>query len=160
MYGFDKKSFAIGAAFLAALLTMLFWGPIRDLQAGSHSGKPAAPPTESAVPPAPTFGSKAVLESCWSREALAGSPDSAKVVRPWNDPSRDDPPSRLAPKTMLPPLAAPLRNSIRGVKLPADKKFIALTFDLCERAHARAGYDARVVNYLRAHSIKATFFAG
>ncbi|WP_069472231.1 polysaccharide deacetylase family protein [Candidatus Marithrix sp. Canyon 246] len=40
------------------------------------------------------------------------------------------------------------------------KKIIALTFDLCERTKERTGYDAAIVNYLRKHHIKATFYAG
>ena len=45
---------------------------------------------------------------------------------------------------------------------PADPqaRLIALTFDLCEQANERAGYDAEVVNALRAAGVKATFFAG
>jgi peptidoglycan/xylan/chitin deacetylase (PgdA/CDA1 family) len=37
---------------------------------------------------------------------------------------------------------------------------VALTFDLCEGARETSGYDAGVVNYLRAQGVKATFFAG
>ena len=53
------------------------------------------------------------------------------------------------------------RGSIRQVE-PADPqaRFVALTFDLCEQAGERAGYDAGVVDWLRAHRVKATFFAG
>jgi peptidoglycan/xylan/chitin deacetylase (PgdA/CDA1 family) len=46
------------------------------------------------------------------------------------------------------------------VKLPGGEKLVALTFDLCERADDRTGYDRAIVNYLRAHAIAATFFAG
>jgi peptidoglycan/xylan/chitin deacetylase (PgdA/CDA1 family) len=39
-------------------------------------------------------------------------------------------------------------------------RLVALTFDLCEQANERAGYDATLVNALRAAGVKATFFAG
>jgi peptidoglycan/xylan/chitin deacetylase (PgdA/CDA1 family) len=63
----------------------------------------------------------------------------------------------LAPAT---PIAPSLRGSIRGVELPPDKKLIALTFDLCEENGYVSGYDGRIVDFLRAQGIKATFFAG
>jgi peptidoglycan/xylan/chitin deacetylase (PgdA/CDA1 family) len=49
---------------------------------------------------------------------------------------------------------------IRSVKLDSDKKYIALTFDLCQRASEKTDYEANIVNYLRDRHIKATFFAG
>lgn len=64
------------------------------------------------------------------------------------------------PGTMLPPLPAEWRNSIRRVQLPEGKKWIAFTFDLCERAKEPSGYDAEVVDTLRRNHAKATFFAG
>lgn len=54
-----------------------------------------------------------------------------------------------------------LRNSIRWVDLyDPESKVIALTFDLCEQENQITGYDAAIVDYLREHNIKATFFAG
>jgi peptidoglycan/xylan/chitin deacetylase (PgdA/CDA1 family) len=44
--------------------------------------------------------------------------------------------------------------------LPSNKKWVALTFDLCERADEVAGYDRSIVNTLRNKHAKATFFAG
>jgi peptidoglycan/xylan/chitin deacetylase (PgdA/CDA1 family) len=55
-------------------------------------------------------------------------------------------------------LAERVRGSIRSVR--TDEKVVALTFDLCEGAGEVAGYDASVVDYLNAHDVKATFFAG
>jgi peptidoglycan/xylan/chitin deacetylase (PgdA/CDA1 family) len=46
------------------------------------------------------------------------------------------------------------------VELGADLRLIALTFDLCEAARAPAGYDARIVNYLREEKVPATFYTG
>lgn len=56
------------------------------------------------------------------------------------------------------PLPERLRGSIRSVK--TGEKVVALTFDLCETAGEVAGYDAALVDYLRANGVKATFFAG
>ncbi len=49
---------------------------------------------------------------------------------------------------------------VRRVKLAPGKKLIALTFDLCEEPYEIAGYQGRIVDYLRAKQVKATFFAG
>ena len=102
----------------------------------------------------------AVLQACWTPEQLAGDPRDKTVTRPLNDPHRHDPPAYTAPKNSLPPLPATWRQSIRHIHLPAGEKAVALTFDLCERAKERAGYDAAVVDYLRAQQLHATFFAG
>lgn len=51
-----------------------------------------------------------------------------------------------------------LWGSVRSVR--TGERVVALTFDLCEGAGEVAGYDAEVVDYLRAHGVKATFFAG
>jgi len=107
-----------------------------------------------------TFGSNKILEGCWTPEELAGSERDKHTIRPWYDAHRSDPPARITPINSPPDLPDGFQGSIRRVVLPADKKYIALTFDLCERIEERAGYDARVINYLRARQIKATFFAG
>lgn len=61
--------------------------------------------------------------------------------------------------TLLPAQAA-LPGSIRRiVPLPGEKP-IALTFDLCESARKRSGYDAAIVDYLKKNGIRATFYAG
>jgi peptidoglycan-N-acetylglucosamine deacetylase len=49
---------------------------------------------------------------------------------------------------------------VRRVKLPPGKKFVALTFDLCEQHSEVAGYQGGIVDFLRSNRIKATFFAG
>ncbi len=58
------------------------------------------------------------------------------------------------------PIPKNLRGSIRAVKLPKGQKLIALTLDLCEAAFEISGYDGRIIDYLRAHNIKATLFVG
>jgi peptidoglycan/xylan/chitin deacetylase (PgdA/CDA1 family) len=46
------------------------------------------------------------------------------------------------------------------VRLPPEKKLIALTFDLCEGPHEIAGYQGEIVDILRANEVRATFFMG
>lgn len=45
-------------------------------------------------------------------------------------------------------------------KAAEGKKYIALTLDLYEAAYEISGYDGGVIDYLRAHKIKATLFLG
>lgn len=105
-----------------------------------------------------TFGSAQILGNCWSSEELRGKPEDRKGARSL--PSDAGPPTRLLPGKILGELSEEWRNSIRQVKPYGARKLISLTFDLCERGKERSGYDATVVNYLRDHRIKATFFAG
>jgi peptidoglycan/xylan/chitin deacetylase (PgdA/CDA1 family) len=107
-------------------------------------------------------GSAAILHACWTPEQLAGSVQD-KVSRRGLPADRTPPPewALRAAEAALPPLDPGRRGSIRRVD-PRDPKarLIALTFDLCEQAGERAGYDASLVNALRAADVKATFFAG
>ncbi len=98
-----------------------------------------------------TFGSQIILEKLWSQAQL-------QAESPF--PSQDIPPVNPKSQTMLPPVPAQWQHSIRGVDPLHDRKIVALTFDLCEAAQQVAGYDAAIVNYLRAQRVKATFFAG
>lgn len=82
-------------------------------------------------------------DRCWTPQTLAG--DLAALRR-----------QALAEHL---PLAPERRGSIRSVELPPGEKLIALTFDLCETDGVVAGYDGRIVDILRAHRVKATFFA-
>jgi len=105
-----------------------------------------------------TFGSPAILNSCWTQTELDGSPEDKKVHRPIKNPYLGSP---LITKPRKNPAVEPkLRNSIRYVTPAHNKKIVALTFDLCERTKERTGYDAAIVNYLRKNGIKATFYAG
>jgi len=105
-----------------------------------------------------SFGSKAVMAACWSPQELMGRPEEKRIVKrrslPHNDKLQKNP-----PKTMRSPLKPELQNSIRFVKPLGGKKVIALTFDLCESFYEISGYDADIVEYLRDHNVKATFFA-
>lgn len=97
-------------------------------------------------------------QQCWTPQALAGTEAELKPVSTHR--SLDL--ASLKQVTLSPatPVKPGLRGSIRGVELPPDKKLIALTFDLCEENGYVSGYDGRIVDYLRAQGIKATFFAG
>lgn len=152
---------------------------------GAGAGQAAQAPAESAPdrspdlsleqrtpsdPPAPmesvseglSFGSTAILDACWTREHLAGDVKDKAIQRRLK-PDRQPPPdwAIAAAESALPPLAEGLTGSIRRVD-PTDPEVrpVALTFDLCEQANERAGYDAELVNALRAFGVKATFFAG
>jgi peptidoglycan/xylan/chitin deacetylase (PgdA/CDA1 family) len=105
-----------------------------------------------------TFGSRIVLETCWTEEELKGTPSDKETVRGKKPDTM--PPAGTFPKYQNPPLPDNLRNSIRSVKPDGGKKIVALTFDLCEPAGEKSGYDAEIVNYLRENRVKATFFAG
>ena len=53
-----------------------------------------------------------------------------------------------------------LRGAIRRVNLKPGQKLIALTLDLCEQNGEIAGYDGRIIDYLRRENVKATLFVG
>jgi len=106
---------------------------------------------QSQLTPIRTFGSEVILEKLWSPAELQEESPSISLNLP---------PAHLKPQTVLPTLPAQWQHSIRGVNPLRGRKVIALTFDLCEAAHEISGYDAGVVNYLRAQRVKATFFAG
>jgi peptidoglycan/xylan/chitin deacetylase (PgdA/CDA1 family) len=103
-------------------------------------------------------GDRAGLQNrCWSPSALSGAPSEKQIVKGIK--SFDSPPPAIALEPSTPvPMA--WRGAVRRVKLPPGKKLIALTFDMCELPGEVTGYDAPLVDYLRANSIKATFFAG
>jgi peptidoglycan/xylan/chitin deacetylase (PgdA/CDA1 family) len=135
---------------------------------GAPRPVPGQPPQAPADVPPPLEswpvgpGSEAILHACWTPEQLAGTPQD-KVIQRRLKPDRTPPPDwaiRCA-EGALPPLEPAVRGSIRRVE-PRDPeaRLIALTFDLCEQANERAGYDAELVNTLRAEGVKATFFAG
>jgi peptidoglycan/xylan/chitin deacetylase (PgdA/CDA1 family) len=137
-------------------------GPGAGLGAGTSpaTAPPPAPPVSlgNFYAPPQDFGSQLVLEACWSAQELHGTEED-KTIRAMPDAGRVQPP-RGAPRHMLRPLPAELQNSIRRVEPRGFQKIAALTFDLCERQNELAGYDAAIVNYLRANGVKATFFAG
>lgn len=96
------------------------------------------------------------LLALWSSDELLGKAGDEKIryhKANFNPPVRTEAKAlaSLAPENVL---------SIRRVKLPQNKKLLALTFDLCERADEVSGYDRQIINTLRAKNVKATFYAG
>ncbi len=123
-------------------------------------------PKERVVPPEPplvveglTFGSGAVLYGCWSDAQLKGQ-SSERRVRKDSSKNARKPPTQPSASYRASELPSHLRGSIRRVNPVGERKAVALTFDLCERTRKKTGFDAAIVDYLRAHRIKATFFAG
>ncbi len=108
--------------------------------------------------PGRTFGSEKVLRSCWSEEELQGKPQDKIII--FERDLLPLPPRLIAPLNELYPSKPVPPNSIRRINPIENKKVIALTFDLCEKVDEITGYDYEIVNYLRAHQIRATFFAG
>ena len=101
-------------------------------------------------------GSPDLLRACWTPAELRGSASDKSIKKQASDPS---PPERLTyRKRAISPEKS--SGSIRYVKPSNSEKLVALTFDLCEQANEKSGYDADLVNYLRDHRVKATFFAG
>ncbi len=94
---------------------------------------------------------------CWRPDALKGLP-AERATRRHVPGAHMRPPALIRYTPM--PIPAALRGSIRRVALPPGVKLLALTFDLCEANGEVTGYDGGVIDYLRAHHIKATFFAG
>ncbi len=137
-----------------------------EVQPAQAPGGPLAPDPEPGPTqePGPDLGpgSNAVLHACWTPQQLAGSAPELATRRHLK-PDPEPPPTWAieAASGALRPLPKALAGSIRAVEpRDPDARLIALTFDLCEQANERTGYDGRIVDWLRAHQIKATFFAG
>jgi len=105
-----------------------------------------------------TFGSSDILNRCWTPKQLRGNPRDKRVRRPLKNPYRGSP--MITKPHQNSPVEPRLRDSIRRIIPYNNEKIVALTFDLCERTKEKTGYDASIVNYLRKHRIKATFYAG
>ncbi|AGK57837.1 polysaccharide deacetylase [Hyphomicrobium denitrificans 1NES1] len=102
-------------------------------------------------------GDAAVQNACFSPATLAGVPGEELAAKGNHT---FDAPIKLGDFKPAPAVPDELRGSIRRVDLPAGEKVIALTFDLCEQRGEIAGYDGRIIDYLRQQGVKATFFAG
>ena len=74
-------------------------------------------------------------------------------------PNNTNPPARLSPASILPPLSGD-SGVIRRVKLPEGMKAVALTFDMCELDTTTTGCDMAVLSLLRERGIPATLFMG
>jgi peptidoglycan-N-acetylglucosamine deacetylase len=102
-------------------------------------------------------GEARASEVCWTPSELQHRLGEEKVVQGTKS-ALAEPPA-IAPGDLH---ASPYawRGALRRVDLPPGKKVIALTFDLCEQPHEVAGYQGELVDYLREHNVRATFFAG
>jgi len=110
------------------------------------------------LPPAAVAEDAALLDRCFTPQALAGT---ASEIKPQHNHVKLDLAAlRQEPIPAPSPVPEAMRGSIRGVELPPGVKLIALTFDLCETDGSVAGYDGRIVDLLRREDVKATFFAG
>lgn len=97
------------------------------------------------------------LNACFAPDvlkAVSGENVAMRGNRRYDGPVKFD---GYAPSAEVP---ESLRGSIRRVDLPAGEKYVALTFDLCEQRGEVAGYDGRIIDYLRTENIKATLFLG
>lgn len=110
-----------------------------------------------AATPAAAQKSRALQDACFPTRDLASRPGEKqpqKGIRLFDGP---EPPRALR---AFPPVPAHLRGAIRRVKLPAGRKLVALTLDVCEQTGEIAGYDGGIIDYLRREGIKATLFIG
>jgi peptidoglycan/xylan/chitin deacetylase (PgdA/CDA1 family) len=103
-------------------------------------------------------GRAALQSACWPAASLAARPGENVPVRLQRPGSIRMPDVGAAQQSA--PLSGNSTGVVRRVSLTPGKKLIALTFDLCETAGETAGYDGRIVDYLRSERIKATYFAG
>jgi peptidoglycan-N-acetylglucosamine deacetylase len=101
-------------------------------------------------------GRAALQAACWLPSALAARSGENIAVRLRRPVAMRIPDPAIA-TAHVPTVST---GVIRRVELPPGKKLVALTFDLCETAGETAGYDGAVIDYLRSHGIKATYFAG
>lgn len=92
----------------------------------------------------------------WGEQELAARPEENRPGRIV--PADHTGPEPARPKAVLPALPEALRGSIRRVDTHGVK-LVALTFDLCQLADQRSGYDGRIVDVLRREEAAATFFA-
>jgi peptidoglycan/xylan/chitin deacetylase (PgdA/CDA1 family) len=92
--------------------------------------------------------------ACWNPSELAGTLAEKAERRP----TAADAFLMPTPAAAVEPVPAGLAGVVRRVSLPAGHKTIALTFDLCQTVSPIAGYDAAIVDYLRANLVPATFF--
>jgi peptidoglycan/xylan/chitin deacetylase (PgdA/CDA1 family) len=103
-----------------------------------------------------TFHNK--LFSLWSPLELEGK-SGDEIISKINPPDLK-PPQKREPDIIIPPISENRSHSIRSVKISSNDKPVALTFDLCEQADDITGYDRAIVNTLRHHSVRASFFVG
>ena len=97
-------------------------------------------------------------QRCWIEGIAKAGPDEARPIKNARGANAAVPSRSLQAFT---PIEPDRRGAIRRVELkPGARKLIALTFDMCEQSGEIAGYDGTVIDYLREHQLKATFFMG
>lgn len=146
------------SATLAVLLLLVAF-----VLAPAYAARPDKASAPGGVPAAAPSAPRGAL-ALWTPPQLAEPVNAAqakaeRAIRQLAEPDNAAP-ARTLPAAPLPLLPEARRGIIRRVQLPAGDKRIALTFDLCERTVHVTGYDARLVDALRAANAKATFFAG
>lgn len=92
-------------------------------------------------------------QACWVAADLAARDGEDTIVK-----ERIEPPLPQPASVDAAPAEPRALGSVRSVRLPPGKKLIALTFDLCEGVNEVAGYQGKIVDILRDHGVKATFF--
>ena len=95
------------------------------------------------------------VPACWAPSELSYRRGDERVQRGMTQARIAAPKRTLAEYSPVVP-----RGAIRRVQLPPGKKLVALTFDLCEQPFETSGYQGGIVDILRSHGIKATFFMG
>lgn len=98
-----------------------------------------------------------LVSQCWPATALQSRPEEKAPQRGAPGHNQRVPAIDLPAATAIP---AGQSGAIRRVRLPAGKKLVALTFDLCETSGEIAGYDGAIIDELRRTNSRATFFAG
>ncbi len=101
---------------------------------------------------------RALQSACFAPAALQAVP--GEQIAKKGDRSFAMPLPRSTPLMAANPAPNHLRGAIRSVTLPAGRKLVALTFDLCEQSSEIAGYEGRIIDTLRRENVKATLFAG
>jgi peptidoglycan-N-acetylglucosamine deacetylase len=126
----------------------------------AESAPGAVPVVTSVAPPetAPHPAADSLLAACWDPADLRARPGEERIAR--LRPADHSPPARLDAHWSSPPLGRALARSIRSVTPANGEPLVALTFDLCEQADERAGYDGALVDLLRDQDVHATFYAG
>lgn len=117
------------------------------------------------------LGMVVCLSALFSSAAASAAVASAPAADPWAEGPQDQrralpndsrPPARREPVHLLPPRTADPAGvgMVRRVAVPDSRKVAALTFDLCELDTVTTGYDAAIINFLRAEGLPATLFMG
>lgn len=101
--------------------------------------------------------SRPLLDACFAPAELAAKPDEKSPRKGLRGFDKPEPPRTLQPAAAV---RHELRGAIRRVRVPAGRKLVALTLDLCEQPGEIAGYDGAIIDYLRAEGVKATLFVG